>query len=88
MTTIDDDTLPQASARPKASPQADSGRLVALGAFLRAGAVFILLALLVVGFTIAEPAFINIANLMSVLQAVSVVAILELKAVHGMSMLF
>ncbi|MGO7418660.1 ABC transporter permease, partial [Rhizobium ruizarguesonis] len=44
MTTIDDDTLPQASARPKASPQADSGRVAALGAFLRAGAVFILLA--------------------------------------------
>ncbi|TAU44338.1 ABC transporter permease (plasmid) [Rhizobium leguminosarum] len=76
MTTIDDDTLPQASARPKASPQADKGRLAALGAFLRAGAVFILLALLVVGFTIAQPAFINIANLMSILQAVSVVAIL------------
>ncbi|MGZ2385066.1 ribose/xylose/arabinose/galactoside ABC-type transport system permease subunit [Rhizobium brockwellii] len=76
MTTIDDDTLPQPSARPKASPQADHGRLAALGAFLRAGAVFILLALLIVGFTIAQPAFINIANLMSILQAVSVVAIL------------
>ncbi|MBY3367934.1 ABC transporter permease [Rhizobium laguerreae] len=76
MTTIDDDTLPQASARPKASPRAHSGSLAALGAFLRAGAVFILLALLVVGFTVAEPAFINIANLMSILQAVSVVAIL------------
>ncbi|WP_411195695.1 ABC transporter permease [Rhizobium sp.] len=76
MTTIDDDTLPQASGRAKASPQSGSSRLAALGAFLRAGAVFILLAALVVGFTIAEPAFINIANLMSILQAVSVVAIL------------
>ncbi len=44
--------------------------------FLRRGAVFILLALLVVGFTLAQPAFININNLMSILQAVSVVAIL------------
>lgn len=72
MTTIDEETLPQASTLPRA----DRNRLAALGAFLRAGAVFILLAALVVGFTIAEPAFINIANLMSILQAVSVVAIL------------
>jgi simple sugar transport system permease protein len=44
--------------------------------FLRAGAVFILLFGLVTGFSIAQPAFININNLMSILQAVSVVAIL------------
>jgi simple sugar transport system permease protein len=44
--------------------------------FLRAGAVFILLFAMVVGFSIAQPAFININNLMSILQAVSVVAIL------------
>jgi len=44
--------------------------------FLRAGAVFILLFAMVAGFTAAQPAFININNLMSILQAVSVVAIL------------
>ncbi|MBN9057415.1 MAG: ABC transporter permease [Rhizobiales bacterium] len=44
--------------------------------FLRAGAVFILLFVLVAGFTAAQPAFITINNLMSILQAVSVVAIL------------
>ncbi|MBB5537633.1 ABC transporter permease [Rhizobium giardinii] len=43
---------------------------------LRSGAVFILLAALMIGFTLAQPAFININNLMSILQAVSVVAIL------------
>jgi simple sugar transport system permease protein len=40
------------------------------------GAIFILLAVLVAGFSVAQPAFINVANLMSILQAVSVVAIL------------
>lgn len=44
--------------------------------FLRRGAVFVILALLMIGFTIAQPAFIRINNLMSILQAVSVVAIL------------
>jgi len=43
---------------------------------LRSGAVFILLAAMMIGFSIAQPAFININNLMSILQAVSVVAIL------------
>lgn len=43
---------------------------------LRTGAVFILLAAMVVSFTIAQPAFINLSNLMSILQAVSVVAVL------------
>ncbi|WP_075289284.1 ABC transporter permease [Pararhizobium arenae] len=43
---------------------------------LRSGAVFILLAALMIGFTLAQPAFISINNLMSILQAVSVVAIL------------
>ncbi|MET0746934.1 MAG: ABC transporter permease [Rhizobium sp.] len=47
----------------------------ALG-FVRSGAVFILLAGLIVTFSIAQPAFINLPNLMSILQAVSVVAIL------------
>lgn len=43
---------------------------------VRNSAVFVLLAVLIVGFAIAEPAFINLANQMSILQAVSVVAIL------------
>ncbi|MCM2474989.1 ABC transporter permease [Rhizobium sp. CG5] len=43
---------------------------------VRRGAVFILLAGLVVLFSIAQPAFININNLMSILQAVAVVAII------------
>lgn len=73
MTTIDDEALPKAAA-----PDAASGgdRLASLGTLLRSGAVFILLGLMVIGFTVAEPAFIRIGNLMSILQAVSVVAIL------------
>ena len=43
---------------------------------VRRSAVFLLLAALVIGFSIAQPAFININNLMSILQAVSVVAII------------
>lgn len=74
MTTIDDEALPKAAAAPEAN--GDDNRPVTFGAFLRAGAVFILLGLMVIGFTLAEPAFIKIGNLMSVLQAVSVVAIL------------
>lgn len=56
--------------------QTHSNGVDALREFLRAGAVFILLFAMVVGFSIAQPAFININNLMSILQAVSVVAIL------------
>ncbi len=44
--------------------------------FVRRGAVFLLLFALVVVFSFAQPAFININNLMSILQAVSVVAII------------
>lgn len=47
-----------------------------LRTFVRTGAVFFLLAAMIVGFSIAQPAFINLANQMSILQAVSVVAIL------------
>lgn len=47
-----------------------------LRALARRGAVFILLAALVIVFSIAQPAFINVNNLMSILQAVSVVAII------------
>lgn len=43
---------------------------------IRRGAVFILLAGLIVLFSIAQPAFINLNNLMSILQAVAVVAII------------
>ncbi len=43
---------------------------------VRKGAIFLLLAILLAGFSRAEPAFIHFANLMSILQAVSVVAIL------------
>lgn len=74
MTTIDEEALPKTSAAPHS--RSDDSRALALGSFLRAGAVFILLGLMVIGFTIAQPAFINIGNLMSILQAVSVVAIL------------
>jgi simple sugar transport system permease protein len=55
---------------PKSASQSN-GALVA-----RRVAIFALLLILVVGFTYAEPAFLNIANLMSILQAVAVVAIL------------
>lgn len=74
MTTIDDEVLPEAVAGPESRNL--TSRLVAFGSVLRAGAVFVLLGLMVIGFTYAEPAFINIGNLMSILQAVSVVAIL------------
>lgn len=47
-----------------------------LGDIVRDGAIFILLAAMMVGFTLAQPAFIGINNLMSILQAVAVVAIL------------
>lgn len=43
---------------------------------LRTGAVIILLAALVVFYSIAQPAFLNVNNMFSILQAVSVVAIL------------
>ncbi|WP_112832514.1 ABC transporter permease [Ensifer sp.] len=47
-----------------------------LSAAIRASAVFILLIVMVTGFALAQPAYINVTNLMSILQAVSVVAIL------------
>jgi len=52
-------------------------RVDGLAGAARRGAVFLLLAILVVTFSIAEPAFSSVNNLMSVLQAVSVVAILS-----------
>ncbi|OCP19138.1 MULTISPECIES: ABC transporter permease [unclassified Ensifer] len=47
-----------------------------VSAAIRASAVFILLIVMVAGFALAQPAYINVTNLMSILQAVSVVAIL------------
>jgi simple sugar transport system permease protein len=73
MTTIDDDRFAAAAAR---DGRGVKGRLAVVGHHLRAGAVFLLLLAMLVGFTAAQPAFITIANLMSILQAVSVVAIL------------
>lgn len=51
-------------------------RFARLGGALRTGAVPLLLAGLVVFYSMAEPAFVNPNNLLSILQAVSVVAIL------------
>lgn len=78
MTSVDNDSFPQPVERTEPTSAADTagGWLAGVNAVLRSGAVFILLALLIVGFTAAQPAFINIGNLMSILQAVSVVAIL------------
>ncbi len=72
MTTIDNEALPDA----RAAAPSTAGVLDRLNAVMRSGAVFILFALLFAGFTVAQPAFVNINNLMSILQAVSVVAIL------------
>eukprot|EP01037_Dinobryon_pediforme_P046016 gene46016-58983_t len=68
MTSLTDDT-PVASAN---SPR--TVRDIAGSA--RRGAVFAVLAALIIVFSVAEPAFHSVPNLMSVLQAVSVVAIL------------
>ncbi|RWX81254.1 ABC transporter permease [Neorhizobium lilium] len=71
MTTVNDiskDTLHQgADSRNTASFVRET---------VRRGAVFILLAGLIIIFSLAQPAFININNLMSILQAVAVVAII------------
>lgn len=56
-----------------ASKERDPDRFLRL---LRQSAVFVILAAMMIGFTFAQPAFIRINNLMSILQAVSVVAIL------------
>ncbi len=69
MTSIENQASTVGTAKPRIA-------LEQLRTTVRNSAVFILLAVLIVGFTIAEPAFINLANQMSILQAVSVVAIL------------
>ena len=66
--TSDSDAVP--------APVAGPHPIHRLGDFVRNGAIFILLAALMVGFTLAQPAFIGLNNLMSILQAVAVVAIL------------
>jgi simple sugar transport system permease protein len=72
----------------QASPPSLSGRhalLRRLPAFLRRGAVFLLLAILATAFALAEPAFLGLANFMSVLQAVAVVAILAVGVTVSMA---
>lgn len=71
MSSIQDETIGETP-----SPQGTGPFLSRMAAVIRSGAVFLLLIALVIGFTAAQPAFININNLMSILQAVSVVAIL------------
>lgn len=71
MSSIQDETIGETP-----SPQGTGPFLSRVAAVIRSGAVFLLLIALVIGFTAAQPAFININNLMSILQAVSVVAIL------------
>jgi simple sugar transport system permease protein len=73
---------PNVSSAPLAT---SGGARRRLGGFLRRGAVFLLLALLVVVFATAEPAFLGLANFMSVLQAVSVVAILAVGVTISMA---
>ncbi len=71
MSSIQDETIGETP-----SPQGTGPFLSRMAAVIRSGAVFLLLIALTIGFTAAQPAFININNLMSILQAVSVVAIL------------
>jgi simple sugar transport system permease protein len=58
------------------APRPAADRLERLLTLARTSTVFVLLALMIIGFSIAQPAFIQVANQMSILQAVSVVAIL------------
>lgn len=68
MMTATADTAPLPAAAPP--------RVAALGLTLRRVAVFVLLVALVAVFSLKEPAFHTVPNLMSILQAVSVVAII------------
>ncbi|MBV8664129.1 MAG: ABC transporter permease, partial [Hyphomicrobiales bacterium] len=61
------------------------GRGAGVSLLLRRTAVFALLALMIVGFSVAEPAFLGLANFMSVLLAVSVVAILAVGVTISMA---
>ena len=70
MTTLND----KPARSPPSPPVADWGEK--LQTFVRTSTVFVLLAAMIIGFSSAQPAFIQVANQMSILQAVSVVAIL------------
>jgi simple sugar transport system permease protein len=69
MTTIESNHRPETAA-PVRSP------FEALSGGLRSGAVLFLLAAMLVGFWLAQPVFINLVNMMSILQGVAVIAIL------------
>ncbi|WP_377295205.1 ABC transporter permease [Rhizobium sp. SG2393] len=68
MTTVTDN--------PNQTTAATASRTRLVQETIRRGAVFILLASLLLLFSIAEPAFLTLSNLMSILQAVAVVAII------------
>jgi simple sugar transport system permease protein len=68
------DANTEISPRPAAAGGA--GRGASFADILRAGAVLFLLGGLIVFYSLAQPAFLNLNNLLSILQAVSVVAIL------------
>ena len=70
------------TARPR---QAARGLRAALAGVVRRYAVFVLLAAMIVVFSPAEPAFLGVNNFMSVLQAVSVVAILAVGVTISMA---
>jgi simple sugar transport system permease protein len=65
----------EAAEEPRASGLARQRRPGALDLIERSG-ILAVLAVLVVVFTVKEPAFLNVANLFSILQAVSIVALL------------
>ena len=69
----------QASSTTPARPRAG------VAVSLRKGAVFLLLAAMIIGFSAAEPAFLGLGNLMSVLQSVAVVAILAVGVTISMA---
>jgi simple sugar transport system permease protein len=69
----------EAAKQTNAPPRASASSL------LRKSAVFALLALMVCGFSLAEPAFLGVGNLMSVLQSVAVVAILAVGVTISMA---
>jgi simple sugar transport system permease protein len=73
------------SASPELARVAAANPLARAAAVARRGAVFVLLAALIVLFTVAEPAFLGVANFMSVLQSVSVVAILAVGVTISMA---
>lgn len=69
MTTLESNREPGSAA-------AGRNVLETFAGALRSGAVLFLLAALLVGFWLAQPVFINLVNMMSILQGVAVVAIL------------